>query len=215
MLKNAIDCRPISSAIDHATRLRHSGWPTVASTGSRARSASGTHTANPISAGSAQIASAGSHPPSASSNGIAVNVAIVAPATSAVLNSPVRMPAPWSVFARTHAGVTTCVSAIAAPASSVPRYSGAIPPRPRAAVPSAVHSSASAMIRSTGNRRAIRGPSGARMPRHSNGPVVSSPAAAADSPSSARMSANSGGRLPKSGRRFNPVSRTGKKRSAV
>ena len=38
---------------------------------------------------------------------------------------------------------TTCVSAIAAPASSVPRYSGAIPPSPRAAVPSAVHSSAS------------------------------------------------------------------------
>ena len=61
-----------------------------------------------------------------------------------------RTPAPSGAFARTSAGVTTCVSAIAAPASSVPRYSGAIPPSPRAAVPSAVHSSASAMIRSTG-----------------------------------------------------------------
>ena len=80
--KNAIDCRPMKRAIDHATGSRHSGWPTGAGTGSCARTASGTQTAAATSAGSAQIASVASHPPNAFSNGIAVNVATVAPVTS-------------------------------------------------------------------------------------------------------------------------------------
>jgi hypothetical protein len=79
-----------------------------------------------------------------------VNVATVAPATSVVEKTPVRKPT-WSLpRARIQAGVTTWLSAIAAPASSVPRYSGAVPPRPRAAVPSAVTSAATHRIRSTG-----------------------------------------------------------------
>ena len=57
-----------------------------------------------------------------------MKVAIVAPATSDIENAPVRTPARSGARARTHAGVTTCVSAIAAPASSVPPYSAAIPP---------------------------------------------------------------------------------------
>src|SRR3954453_18683153 len=47
------------------------------------------------------------------------------------------------------------------------------------------------------------------MPSASSGPVVSSPAAAADSPRSSRMSWSSGGRLPNSGLRLSPVRTTG------
>src|SRR3954469_1291780 len=47
------------------------------------------------------------------------------------------------------------------------------------------------------------------MPSASSGPVVSRPAAPADRCRSARTSASSGGRLPKSGRRFSPVRTTG------
>ena len=46
--------------------------------------------------------------------------------------------------------MTTWVNAIAAPASSVPAYSGAIPPRPRIAVPIAVTKHATSSTRSTG-----------------------------------------------------------------
>ena len=63
--KNAIDCRPMNSAIDHASGSRHSGVPTGAGTGSWARSASGTQTAAATSAGSAHTASAASQPPKA------------------------------------------------------------------------------------------------------------------------------------------------------
>src|SRR4051812_32495944 len=209
VLKNAIDCRPMRPAIDHATGSRHSGAPTGAGTGSCARTASGSQTAAATTPTSPQIASAGSQPPKASANGIAVKVAIVAPATSEVENAPVSTPTPSVAFARTHAGVTTWVSAIAAPASSVPRYSAGAPPIPRAAVPAAVTRQAASSTRSTGYRRAIRGPSGARMPRHSSGPVVSRPAAAALRCRSARTSASSGGRLPNSGRRLSPVRTTG------
>ena len=112
--------------------------------------ASGIQTATASSAGSAQNASAGSQPPKASSNGIAVKVAIVAPATSEVLNAPVSSPARCGARARTHAGVTTCSSAIAAPASSVPPYSAAVPPAPLSARPAAVIRQAVASTRSTG-----------------------------------------------------------------
>ncbi len=79
-----------------------------------------------------------------------MNVAIVAPATSDIENAPVSTPMCLDPRARTHAGVTTCVSAIAAPASSVPPYSATVPPSPRAAVPAAVTSSVATRIRSTG-----------------------------------------------------------------
>ena len=149
--KNAIDCRPISSAIDQAIGLRHSGCADRRGDGSWARIASGSQTAAATTPTIAQIASAPSQPPKASLNGIATKVAIVAPATSAQLNAPVSTPrALGGAFARTHAGVTTWVSAIAAPASSVPRYSGAIPPSPRIAVPTAVTKHATSSTRSTG-----------------------------------------------------------------
>ena len=137
--KNAIDCRPMKSEIDHAIGSRHSGWRCRRVTGSCARIASGSQTAAPTTAGIAQIASDASQPPNARSNGIAVNVAIVAPATSAIENAPVSTPTCRAPCARTHAGVTTWVSAIAAPASSVPPYSAAVPPSPRAAVPAGGH----------------------------------------------------------------------------
>ena len=79
-----------------------------------------------------------------------MNVAIVAPATSDVENAPVSTPARCGARARTHAGVTTCGSAIAAPASSVPPYSAAVPPAPRSASPTAVTRQAAASTRSTG-----------------------------------------------------------------
>ena len=53
--KNAIDCRPISSAIDQAIGLRQSGSPIGAGTGSCARSASGSQTAAATTPTSAQI----------------------------------------------------------------------------------------------------------------------------------------------------------------
>jgi len=119
--KKAIDCRPMNRAIDHAIGSRHSGAPTGASIGSRARIASGSQASEAITAVTAQIASAGCQPPNARSNGIAVNVATVAPATSVVEKTPVRKPTLSLPRARIHAGVTTWLSAIAAPASSVPR----------------------------------------------------------------------------------------------
>ena len=79
-----------------------------------------------------------------------MKVAIVAPATSEIENAPVSTPARCGARARTHAGVTTCSSAIAAPASSVPPYSAASRPRPRSAVPAAVTRHATSSTRSTG-----------------------------------------------------------------
>src|SRR3954447_17350914 len=83
--KKAIDCRPISPAIDHAIGLRHSGSRSGAATGSCALIASGTQTAAAMTPTSAQIASDASHEPKKFWSGIAVKVAIVAPATSAQL----------------------------------------------------------------------------------------------------------------------------------
>ena len=79
-----------------------------------------------------------------------MNVATVAPVTSDIEYAPVSTPARSGARARTSAGTTTCDSAIAAPASSVPRYSGAIPPIPRTPVPTAVAIAATTSKRSTG-----------------------------------------------------------------
>ena len=79
-----------------------------------------------------------------------MKVAIVAPITSEVENAPVSRPARCGARARTHAGVTTCSSAIAAPASSVPPYSAAVEPAPRSARPAAVIRQAISSTRSTG-----------------------------------------------------------------
>ena len=79
-----------------------------------------------------------------------MKVATVAPVTSDIEYAPVNTPARSGARARTSAGTTTCESAIAAPAISVPRYSAATPPRPRIAVPSAVTSAAATSSRSTG-----------------------------------------------------------------
>ncbi len=79
-----------------------------------------------------------------------MKVATVAPATSDIENAPVRKPTRSGAFARTQAGVMTWLSAIAAPARSVPPYSAGAPPAPRTAVPAAVTRQAAASTRSTG-----------------------------------------------------------------
>ena len=129
--KNAIDCRPMKSAIDHAIGSRQSGVPAGAATGSwGARTASGTQTTAATSAGSAQIAS------------------VELPPAERVLERdrgerrdgraghqrhrvrahqharPLRRPRP------DHAGTTTCESAIAAPANSVPSVQRRDPAQP-------------------------------------------------------------------------------------
>src|SRR5690348_2011664 len=110
----------MNSAIDQPSRLRHGGVPTGAGTGSCARAASGSQATAAATAGTAQIASVAGQSPNRCSSGTATNVASVAPNTSEVEYAPVSTPARSGARARTSAGTTTWLSAIATPASSVP-----------------------------------------------------------------------------------------------
>src|SRR4051812_28253744 len=99
-------------------------------------------------------------------------------------------------------GRAVWVMATAAPAISVPANRPATPPVPRNPAPAAVRTAPAARTRSRPSRRPSDGASGASAPKHSTGPVVSSPAAVAERPRSSRTSSSSGGRPAKTVRKL-------------
>ena len=101
-------------------------------------------------------------------------------------------PSPAWKRVRISTGSSAWAIAIATPIASPAANSDAVVPSPRSPVPAAVSSAQATSARSIGTRAAIRGAIGANAPMHRTGSVVSTPAAAAERPRSARMSATSG-----------------------
>src|SRR5919202_2566369 len=202
-----IDWIPKKPLTAHASREKRRGAPAPRATVVPRRSGADTHTIAATSAGSAHAASDHFQPPSQRSSGTAAPAASTEPSTSAIENAPVRSPESAWKRVRMKTGSSACASAIATPIASPATNSEPVLPSARRPVPAAVSSAQATSACSIGTRAATRGATGAKAPMNRTGSVVSIPAAAPDSPRSARMSATSGGR-PASTERGLSASRT-------
>ncbi len=102
-------------------------------------------------------------------------------------------------------GSSTITTPMLPPASKVPANSPGIPKKLRMPMPKASTSSPYKTMRSGMKRDARRGASGAKMPKHSTGSVVSTPASADDMPVAARIDSRMAATLDKAGRRLIPT----------
>src|SRR4051794_20481970 len=102
-------------------------------------------------------------------------------------------------------GTSTLPTAMPSPAMTVPPYRAATPGSRRTRIPAATVSAISASAASVPMRRATIGATGEPSAMQTTGSVVSAPAAAAESGTSARISSSSGGTLATAVRRLSAV----------
>ena len=134
--------------------------------------------------------------------GTASNEAAMAPADSIRRYRPIIRPARCGMRRLIRLAIKTFISAMAAPATTVPGNSSARGLKPRRTRPAASSSSAAHSTRSSPNRRLSGAAAPEKTPKHSTGTAASSASVEAETCSADSISGKIGGRLVIAARRL-------------